>query len=101
MSNTLRLKKGMIIPNQDLLELELSNFLNKSSLGKTYTVEEKDVKLFAEENKDIVSGYTFHRGDGVYLLNDDYEIIVRKVSVKRMENESIARIKKILSKPIE
>tara|TARA_R110000782_G_C14546860_1_gene384477 strand:+ start:164 stop:514 length:351 start_codon:yes stop_codon:yes gene_type:complete len=94
--NVLRLKKGMILPNQDLLELELSNFINNSSLGKTYTTKEEDVNLFKEKNKDIIRGYSFHRGDGVYLLEDDYEIIVRKVSKNRLEKESIARIRKML-----
>lgn len=96
MSNTLRLKKGMILPNQDLLELKLSSFLVCSSLGKNYTTKVEDVNDFKEKHKGNVTGYQFHRGDGVYLLDDDYEIIVRKVSKHRLENESALRIKEML-----
>lgn len=92
--NILRLKKGMVLPNQDLLELEISNFINKSTLGKTYTTDKNVVEDFISKNAS--SGYRFHDGDGVYLLDDDYEIIIRKVSKKRKENESAERIKKML-----
>ncbi len=100
MSNTLRLKKGKVFPNQDLLELEISNFIYNSSLGKTYTIEKDEVDSFLKDNKNVFQNYMFHRGDGAYLLDSDYEIIIRKVSKERMENESISRVKKLLNKNV-
>jgi hypothetical protein len=92
MKNVLRLKKGSCLPFQDLLEMQFGQLLLNSSIFKTYTENEETVKNFISiegNNK----GYRFHYGDGAFLLDNDYEVIIRKVSKKRMEKESIKRIK--------
>jgi len=92
--NILRLKKGETYPNQDLLEATMGDFLNGSSLGKCYTEDWAKIQLFEKEKK--TGGYNCNKGEGIYLLEDDYEIIVRKVSKNRLETESKARVDKLL-----
>jgi hypothetical protein len=93
--NTLRLKKGFCYPNQDLLELEIcAKLIMKSKLMKLYTEEKSVVEEFQKKNGG--NGYYFRNGDGAFLLDSDYEIIIRKVSNKRKEKESSERVKKYL-----
>lgn len=93
MKNILRLKKGSCLPYQDLLEIEFGmKLLQFSMLKKLYTEDENVVKEFKDKNGH--KGYYFKKGCGAFLLDDDYEIIIRKVSKKRQENESAERIKK-------